>query len=190
MSLYYVRHGETDWNERMLIQGRIEVPLNEKGRDDARKTASLLKDIGFKAIYCSPLRRALETAEIINESHRAPVIVKEELAEMYYGDMEGAPRKGPVYEGHRGSFAARYPNGEGYLDVAARIFPLLDKLKAEHHDDDILIVAHGGISRVVEAYFRDMANDEFVHHACPNGSVARYEWDESPRPFRIKDRAV
>ena len=63
MSIYYVRHGETDYNKAYLIQGSIDAPLNEVGMEQAHQIALKLKDIKFAAIYCSPLRRARQTAE-------------------------------------------------------------------------------------------------------------------------------
>ena len=65
MNIYVIRHGETDWNAGRRIQGRSDIPLNEKGRQLAKVTAEALKDIVFGAAYSSPLKRAMETARII-----------------------------------------------------------------------------------------------------------------------------
>ena len=71
MRIYIMRHGETDWNRENKIQGRVDIPLNENGRELARITAEKLKKIPFAAAITSPLIRAKETAEIIMGDRRA-----------------------------------------------------------------------------------------------------------------------
>ncbi len=63
--IYIVRHGQTDWNVKGIYQGRIDIPLNETGREQARKTKKELEGIKFDKVFSSPLKRALETAQII-----------------------------------------------------------------------------------------------------------------------------
>ena len=65
MKIYFVRHGETDWNKERKIQGQVDIPLNEFGRHLARETAKGLRDVPFDVCFTSPLGRARETAEII-----------------------------------------------------------------------------------------------------------------------------
>lgn len=177
MSIYYIRHGETAYNLAYLIQGSIDAPLNEKGIAQARAAREKLRDVHLDMIFSSPLLRARKTAEIINEAHHLPIHFVDALKEEHYGDFEGKSRQGEAYLKQRGSFAHRYPNGESYLDVAARVFPFLDYLKKEYRDKDILLVAHGGISRIVNAYFvDDMENEEFVSYLLDNCEVKRYEF--------------
>jgi broad specificity phosphatase PhoE len=63
--IYVVRHGQTDWNLEGRFQGRIDIPLNEKGKNQAKKTKEKLEGIEFDKVFSSPLKRALETAQII-----------------------------------------------------------------------------------------------------------------------------
>ncbi len=176
MSLFVVRHGQTDWNKKMLIQGRIDIPLNEEGIAQAKLTASKLAEVPLDVIYVSPLLRARQTAAYINEGRNIPLIVDERIQEEYYGDMEGKPRSGEAYLTQRKSFFKRYPNGEGYLDVVARVYPFLDEIKKTRKGQNVLLVCHGGMSRVVNSYFHDMENDEFVSFGLENCQVARYEF--------------
>ena len=74
MKLYLVRHGITDWNARKKIQGQVDIPLNETGRDLARKTAEGLKDVPFDLCMTSPLCRAKETARIILGSRNVNIL--------------------------------------------------------------------------------------------------------------------
>lgn len=176
--LYFTRHGETDWNNEMKIQGRIDIPLNEKGIAQAKELAEKLEDTHLDLIICSPLTRARQTAEIVNEHHRLPIETDKRILEEFYGDFEGAPRSGNAYHNQRRSFFKRYPNGEGYLDVCARVYSFLDELYEKHKDEDVLVIAHGGMSRLVNSYFMDMENDEFTVYGLANCELKIYSWDE------------
>ena len=112
------------------------------------------------------------------EGRNIPLIETESLREEHYGSFEGKSRHGEDYFAQRSSFARRYPGGgESYLDVAARVFPFLNMLKEKYPGKDVLLVAHGGISRIVNAYFEDgMGNDEFINYLLDNCEVKRYEF--------------
>ena len=86
--IYMIRHGQTELNNRQVLQGRSDHPLNETGIRQAREAAERLKGISFSAVYTSPLCRAIQTAEIIAPA-LAPV-VDDRLIEMDYGPYEGA----------------------------------------------------------------------------------------------------
>ena len=186
MSIYLTRHGQTDWNKANLIQGRIDVPLNETGIAQAKELALKLKDVHLDRIIASPLQRTMDTATAINEYHHLEIETDARLLEQYYGTLEGTPRTGELYHHKRGSIASRYPSGEGYFDVVHRIYSLLDELKATASDQDILLVAHGGISRVIRSYFLPQENDEFVHYGMENCSVIKYEFVERDFPLRVE----
>ena len=74
MKLYMVRHGETDWNKAKKVQGRADIPLNAYGRELAEKTAEGLRGIPFDLAYTSPLSRAKETAQIVLQGRKTPLI--------------------------------------------------------------------------------------------------------------------
>lgn len=89
MKLYFVRHGETDWNLARRVQGHSDIPLNEYGRYLARETAKGLKSVPFDLAYTSPLIRARETAELILEGREIPIIDNEQIKELGFGVYEG-----------------------------------------------------------------------------------------------------
>lgn len=182
MSIYFTRHGQTDWNKAMIIQGQIEVPLNKVGIAQAKEVALRLKDVHLDRIYASPLTRAIDTAKIINEYHHVPLEIDARILEQYYGDLEGKPRSGDVYLSHRHTIPTRYPGGEGYFDVVYRVYDFLHQLEKERPNEDILIVAHGGMARVFHSYFVDMDNDTFTHYGMENCAVATYEWPKREIP--------
>ena len=180
MAIYYTRHGQTDWNLNYRIQGRKDIPLNETGRKEAEELRKRLEGIPLDLIYSSPLKRAYQTAEIARGGRDIPLLTDSRLAEEYYGQFEGVSRHDETYQKQRERFFARYPGGEGYLDVAFRVYSFLHELEDSLPEKNILIVAHGGMSRVVETYFHDLKNEEFVSYMIPNCGLIRYEW-----PHRI-----
>ena len=88
-TIYLVRHGETEWNVKKLIQGQKDIPLNKKGEDQAMALGKKLKKIKFDAIYSSDLRRAAETAIIIAGKRRLMIIKSKALRERYFGKFQG-----------------------------------------------------------------------------------------------------
>ena len=86
-----IRHGETDWNALGKLQGRTDIPLNETGKKQAKETGAFLKGSDWDVIITSPLRRAKETAEIINQYLGLEIIEMEDFIERNYGDAEGMP---------------------------------------------------------------------------------------------------
>lgn len=89
MKIYFVRHGETDWNKERKIQGQVDIPLNEFGRHLARETAKGLRDVPFDVCFTSPLGRARETAEIILQGRDVPILEDKRILEMNFGVLEG-----------------------------------------------------------------------------------------------------
>lgn len=89
MKIYFVRHGETDWNKVRRLQGKADIPLNDFGIHLAKETGKGLKDVPFDFACTSPLVRARQTAELILGTRSIPVIPDERLEEIGFGDAEG-----------------------------------------------------------------------------------------------------
>lgn len=176
LKLLLVRHGETDWNREYRIQGHTDIPLNEKGRAEARRVKEELEGTKIDFCFSSPLKRTMETAEIILEGRDVPIHKDERIIEMCYGEVEGRSRHDELYLSRRSQFALGYPGGESYLHVAARVYPFLEEMKEKYEGKTILVVSHGGVSRVFESYFRGMGNEEFVAYGIPNCEVKEYDY--------------
>ena len=86
--IYFIRHGQTDMNNRKVLQGRSDHPLNDAGIAQAQKAAYELRHISFTKVYTSPLKRAIQTAEIL--APNAHAVIDDRLIEMDYGPYEGA----------------------------------------------------------------------------------------------------
>lgn len=170
MKIYIMRHGETAWNAQNRILGSTDMPLNEKGRGQAREAADKMKDIRFDVIYTSCLSRSMETGLAVASLQDCPVIHEPCLNEHDFGEFEGRDRLSEMYQSEKRKCFKKYPGGESFLDVAARVYPFIKGILSDPdmQDKTILITSHGGICRVITSFFRDMENEEFVSFAMHN----------------------
>ena len=154
---YLVRHGATDINlaNPPRLQGRgMNLGLSELGREQARRTAEFFAQRPIDAVFCSPLLRAVETAEKIAASHDLPVTTMEELVEVHVGDWEGM--SWPDIEAADRDYYTRYMTdtgsvpylgGESFQDVQDRALPALKNLMEANRGREIVIVAHNIVNR-------------------------------------------
>lgn len=142
-----IRHGETDWNAIGKLQGRTDIPLNATGILQAAECSEFLKSSQWDVIITSPLKRAKQTAIIINKNVNVPVIEMEEFLERGYGDAEGM-----TYEERTSSFPDKtYPNQEERTTLNKRIMEGIEKINQRHGDNKILLVAHGAVINAILA---------------------------------------
>lgn len=159
MELYITRHGQTDGNVNKIMDGIRDIPLNETGKLQAEKARDELKDVEFDLIICSPLTRTRQTMEIININNY-PVIFDRGIIERDCGEFTG---KGfdsldrVVYWNYYAN--ATYERAENIQDFYKRISDYLDELKVKYKDKRILLVSHGGVSRMVNCYFNGIPKD-------------------------------
>lgn len=173
---YFVRHGQTVWNVENKICGATDIELTPLGHEQAIETGKKILEMGIKAdmILTSPLVRAKETARHISEVTGIPMKVEPRLIEQNFGRYESTPRDGAEFHEAKKDMASRFGSGESMLQMAQRIYNLLDDIKAQ--DKTYILVAHNGIVRIVESYFREMDNEEFSSLGIKNCEVKRYDF--------------
>ncbi len=174
---YFTRHGETVWNVENKICGTTDIGLTEKGIRQAHELAEKIKAEGMHidCILCSPLIRARETARIIAEETGIELQVENRLNEQCFGIWEGTARNGKEFHEAKTHFIDSYKTGETMLKLAHRIYGLIDEITAQ--DDKVyLLVAHNGISRVVQSYFHDLSNEEYSAFGIKNCEIVKYEY--------------
>ncbi len=178
-TLYFVRHGQTIWNVENKICGATDIALTDLGHQQAIETGKKILEEGIQAdeILYSPLVRAAETARHISEVTGIPARMEPRLIEQNFGKWESTPRDGADFRKAKEQFLSRFEGGESMLQVAQRIYNLLDDLKAEK-DKTYILVAHNGIARVVQSYFYEMTNEEYAFFGVRNCAVVRYEFPE------------
>ncbi len=138
-TLLLARHGETDWNRELRIQGSSDIPLNDLGRDQARGLAQELEHVELDAIYASDLSRAQATAAAVAASHGLEVRLDPRLRERSFGSWEGFTRVDieALPEGSR-------HDGESDEDVRDRVLEAVQEIAGAHPGEQVLIVSHGG----------------------------------------------
>lgn len=157
-----IRHGQTDWNVEKRLQGHSDIPLNEKGIEQALALSESLKDEKIDAIFSSDLQRALRTAQEIAKWHQLPVQVDVAFRERSYGAFEGLSReeiKTRYPESHAAWYAADpdhvFPEGERVAESIRnfhnRAINALYKIAKPYVGKKIALVAHFGI---IESAFR------------------------------------
>lgn len=184
---YFARHGETDWNRERRYQGSRDIPLNATGQKQADANGPILRellerggrtpaDFGW---YASPLSRASETMQRMRAAFDVAmpdVHYDDRLKEISFGDLEGRlhadlPPELSIAPGKRdaGYWTHRPENGENYADVAER----LEAFAAELSGPSI-IVAHGGILRVLRHIVEGADRAEVLNYHPPQGTVAHF----------------
>lgn len=176
MSLYVARHGQTPWNVENKVCGLTDVPLTEIGIEQAKAMAQAAADKNISAIFCSPLLRARSTAQFTADACHLPLVVEPRLIEQNYGIFEGKSGYDPGFLANKRQFATRYPGGESHMDVAARVYPLLQELKSRCKTENVLLVCHGGVCRVIHTFFFPMTNDEYFQYQAPNATLIEYHF--------------
>jgi len=149
---YLLRHGETEYHAQQRLLGRLDIGLDARGREQAAKVAVFFRDIPIAAIYCSPLKRCLETAAPIAADKGLDVKVMEGLMEVDMGEWDGRSLKELLEEdGERVGMWMRdpssvpIPGGEDFGSVRTRVMAAMEEITAAHPGDDhVLVVTHGG----------------------------------------------
>jgi broad specificity phosphatase PhoE len=175
--IYLARHGETDDNARRVVQGWIDTPLNDRGREQARDLAAQVKDLGLGAIWTSHLARAAETARIVGDALGIEPRVDERLAESRRGSWEGRaldeieqdePDAWAAWK--RGGPDFRFPGGgESLAEHQARVLAVIEAIRAG--DQPALVVAHGGTIRCAICANHPSGLGAFWSIPVPNAEV-------------------
>lgn len=177
-AIWLVRHGESTWNACGLVQGQATGPvLNAKGRAEAARVGEQLRGVRVAAIYTSDLERARETASIVAATLGLPPQIDRALRERSFGVAEGHPLRElePAVSGielNRVVDAeARPEGGESLRQLYERVRDCITRLEARHPDGDVLVITHGGVIRVADAYCSGIAVDDMTWGPVPNATV-------------------
>jgi broad specificity phosphatase PhoE len=168
-TLYFIRHGETDWNAEARLQGQRDIPLNDFGRVQAeeagRRLRGLVPSFEDLAYVASPLSRTRETMELMRAAlglHPSAYRQDDRLRELSFGAWEGLTWKEVRQRDPRGAKARDIdkwgfvpPKGESYAMLAERVTPFLGEVTRE-----TVVVSHGGVARVLLAMLGHAPPDE------------------------------
>lgn len=182
--IYFLRHGETDFNAASKLQGRLDIPLNPKGRAQARRNggvlAELLNDPHALAYVASPLTRTRQTMEIARDCvglAENGFATDDRLLEIDFGQWEGrswteVKRDDPAEMQARSAngFDHAVPGGESYAMVMARVVSWLESVTRP-----TVVVSHGGVMRCLRGHVMGLPNDAILHLEVPQDKVMLIE---------------
>ena len=185
-TLWFVRHGESTWNASGLVQGQAEGSvLTARGRREAARAAEQLGRARISAIWTSDLERAHETAAIIGHVLHLPLRYERALRERNFGTAEGRPLSelSTAVSGIEGDRVVdadvRPPEGESLRALYRRVAAFMDDAAAGATGGAVVVVTHGGVIRMAQAYAEGIGVEDMVWGQVPNASV----WNLSrPRP--------
>ncbi len=177
-----IRHGENDYVRKGRLAGRLPgVHLNDTGQAQARTLAERLAGAPIKAVYSSPLERAMETAQPLADALGLPVIVRHGLTESGLGRWQGHTLKAlgrlkvwRVVQNTPSLF--RFPQGESFAEIQHRMVQEIETLRAEHDPQDVFAcVSHADPIKLATAYYIGLALDLFQRlNAAPASLTALY----------------
>jgi probable phosphoglycerate mutase len=177
--LLLIRHGENEYVKSGKMAGRLPgVHLNEKGHKQAHALAEALKEVPLKAVYSSPLERAVETAKPIAESHKLKIVKEPALMETDIGKWQGRSwrvlgltKLWRVVQNAPSRF--RFPEGESFLEAQTRYVNAIERIIRRHNKprDVIAVVFHADPIKLVVAQFLGMPLDHFQRLSCDTGSL-------------------
>ncbi len=178
MKIWLTRHGQTNLNSARVMQGRIDEPLNETGREQAREVRDRLRDVKFDAVYASYLGRAVETASIIADIPANEIIKDDRIVEFSFGHYENREFKklGPAMWLYW-LLPELFPTPktvESIPTAIKRVKSFVNELKTKDYEN-VLVVCHGGIIRVIKGVLEGKRNSIVWRPKPQNCEIKVYE---------------
>lgn len=177
-----IRHGLTLLNRDQRVGGRIDVPLIDEGRLQAKEAASALDGVAFDAVISSPLQRALETASLVTGLPPSDIEVNEECSERSFGQMEGAdPVQVPVrfpqvrylQVGHV-RYSLNPPDGESFDSLHRRATWFLEATLKSHHGESVLVFSHQNFLQQLHGAIKGLGPIESLAQDILNCELNRF----------------
>ena len=195
--LLLIRHGENDYVKTGKLAGRLPgVHLNEKGQKQAEALGQALSDVPVKAIYSSPLERAMETATPIANARKLQIIQEPDLMDTNIGSWQGKSIKvlrltkvWKIVQNAPSRF--RFPDGESFMESQARYVSVLEHMIRKHNkpQDIVAVVFHADPIKLSVSHFLGMPLDHFQRLSCDTGSLtALYVSESGANLIRLNQR--
>ena len=178
-----VRHGETDWNANQIFRGRTDIELNETGIKQAQLLAEYLNGLKIEAIYSSPLKRALKTAEIIASRHQIEVKINPALIDFDYGEWQTLSRQEveasypKIYkEWITAPHTVNIPGGENLGAVTERATGVINGIIARHKGN-VVLVSHRVVNKVLICALLGLDNSHFWNIKLDTCGVTTFTYE-------------
>lgn len=182
---FLVRHGQTEWNRQERFRGQADIPLNETGREQARRVAERLAGMSITAIYASRLQRAIQTAQPLAEALNLPIQTLDGLLDINYGTWEGlspeevAERDPARYRQWLAApHTVTFPDGEGLDAVRHRAMTTIHGLAEQHTGQAIVLVSHKIVNKVILCAVLGLTNGSIWRIEQDTGAINVFEWQD------------
>lgn len=177
LEIFLIRHGQTDWNREQRIMGARPIPLNVMGIQQSEAMGRVLKTVKLKAIYSSPLRRALQTAKAIARGSTLKVVEAPEVQEINYGQWVGKKfsevKNEPAYlTYHSSPRDAEIPGGEKMEDVHRRAVGFIETLRKRHKEGKVVVVSHADVIKTILVHYLDLSLNDILKIRIDNASLS------------------
>ena len=180
--LILARHGETAWNVEKVFRGRADINLDEVGIKQAELLGKHLSNWKLEAIYSSPLKRALDTANIIARYHKIGVQIDEGLIDFDYGEWQSLPEQevkrlypALLNEWHNNPHKVRMPGGESLEDVRRRAIRVVNDVLSKYQGS-ILLVSHRVVIKVLICSLLGLDNSHFWNISQDVGGITIFNY--------------
>lgn len=190
--LFLVRHGESEWNKLKKVQGQKDVPLTEKGIEQAKLIGKRLINEGIEKIYTSDLKRAYDTARIIGKMLNIKVIPSKELREINFGIWEGLTNdiiKSKFSKEHelwlKNPEMLKVEGAESILDLQLRAMNEINKIISDENIDNVLIVSHSATLKTIILGLLNMDIGYFKNMTLNNVSLSIIEFRQYNRVLTL-----
>lgn len=154
MIIYFVRHGETEWNKKGIIQGHKDSVLTLNGKAAAEKLGKILSNRNIEMIYTSDLGRCVQAAEIINKYLKVKLVKTKELRERSFGSLNGKSEKEVKKKLDLSNLNEVAPNGESFNQLKKRIVNFIKLLSKKNLKTVLLVIHHGSARAILSEYYR------------------------------------
>jgi len=180
--LILARHGETVWNVEKIYRGRRDVGLDEVGIKQAELLGKYVSNYGLEAIYSSPLKRALDTANIIGRYQKISVQIAEGLVDFDYGEWECLPEQevkrlypALLNEWHNNPHNVRMPGGESLEDVRKRALEVVNDVLS-NYQRGVVLVSHRVVNKVLICSLLELDNSYFWNIKQDVGGITVFNY--------------
>lgn len=189
--IWLIRHGKTDLIGKKLCGNLPGIHLNEEGRQQAHKTADFMRRHQVKAVYSSPIERALETAQVIAACQGLHVQQAEFLREINFGELQGLDA--PTLKQHsawqdflKHPARVKFPRGESLMDAQNRAVAGMEELACTMEDsDEVVCVAHCEILRLVVCHVLELPQNNLHVLTIDPASVSKLEWSKKRKKLHL-----
>ncbi len=186
--LFLIRHGQTKWNKKKIIQGALDIPLNQEGIQQAKAAAKRMSEhYPFDVLFSSPAERALKTAQMINGKSSREILVNPDLKEVDFGSLTShtldnlEPEQTEYIQKFNhfistnrelGTIRPELPQGELIVNIEGRIHSFINKILSQYSGQKIAVVSHGGLLKCMVTSLSGVSLRNYIPYWVENASIS------------------